>query len=439
MKKIKKIVYLAPLALLGISVKASANQVPTHISNALMVYEQESNQTQTASQPIEKTETEQPEQNVPASANGQNQPVEKTKKTTHISRLDSGLINKDSSVGNEQASQVMKIVNGADAIPIEQESSEASVAGMTNSNSDQHTIKNPNNGQVIVHYVDENGKAIAGLNDYTIDINSAPEGNSTGQFKVPDTRYSLPDPTSNYQLQRDKHTIHHDAVTHTVHHDAITHTVHHDAEGHNEVTKKLDGFDWYNNPGTNLYDQHVGEANGWVPSIVNSQSQPNHITTYYTPHYDTITNWVEDNSAYDENVVDTPAYDENVVDKPAYDETVGDNVFSDNSKNIKSIIGNTVNVILDHGTTNVDAGNSDVEVVSWRKVHVINSNNQSNLINESVNFKVGYTLDLVSLAKVTNPASYEAASDPNSFIGENHLTDPVGFSTINNKLLSISL
>lgn len=398
MKKIKKIVYLAPLALLGISVKASANQVPTHISNALMVYEQESNQTQTASQPIEKTETEQPEQNVPASANGQNQPAEKTKKTTHISRLDSGLINKDSSVGNEQASQVMKIVNGADAIPIEQESSD----------SDQHTIENPNNDQVIVHYVDEKGKTIAGLNDYTIDINSAPEGDSTGQFNVPDPRYSLPDPTSDYQLQHDKHTISHDAVTHDVHHDA---------EGHYEETQERDGNEWYNKDG----DSGVSDSTHF-----GSHGKG---TTYYQPHYVTVTHWVET----------SPAYDETVTDTPAYDETVGDNVFSDNSKNIKSIIGNTVNVILKHGTENVDANNSDIELDSWRKVHVINSDNQNNLINESVKFKVGYTLDLVSLAEVTNPDSYKAASDPNKFIGENNLTDPVGFSTINNKLLSISL
>lgn len=37
----KKIVYLAPLALLGVGIKASANQMPTHISNALRIYEQE--------------------------------------------------------------------------------------------------------------------------------------------------------------------------------------------------------------------------------------------------------------------------------------------------------------------------------------------------------------------------------------------------------------
>lgn len=54
----KKIVYLAPLALLGIGTKVSANQVPTHISNALRVYEQERKQNQSVGQVTDK-QTEQ--------------------------------------------------------------------------------------------------------------------------------------------------------------------------------------------------------------------------------------------------------------------------------------------------------------------------------------------------------------------------------------------
>ena len=125
----KKIVYLAPLALLGMSVKVSANQVPTHISNALRVYEQEYNQTQTASQSTRRTKTEQVGQNGSTFSNNQNQPIGKAEETTHISRLDNGLINEDSSVGNEQASQVMQI--GRAVIPTKQELSESkeSVAG----------------------------------------------------------------------------------------------------------------------------------------------------------------------------------------------------------------------------------------------------------------------------------------------------------------------
>ena len=94
---------------------------------------------------------------------------------------------------------------------------------------------------------------------------------------------------------------------------------------------------------------------------------------------------------------------------------------------------------MKHGTKDVDIDNSDMELDSWRRVHVINSDNQNNLTNKSVKFKVGYTLDLVSLAKTANFNSFRALSDPKNFIGKNNLTDPVGFSTINTKLLSISL
>ena len=122
----KKIVYLAPLALLGVGAKASANQVPTHISNALRIYEQENTQ----SQPVGQGENEQGTQRAKtAFSNGQNQPVGKGEVATHISRLDSGLINEDSSVGNNQSSQVMKI--SRTAIPTKQELNESkdSVAG----------------------------------------------------------------------------------------------------------------------------------------------------------------------------------------------------------------------------------------------------------------------------------------------------------------------
>lgn len=89
----KKIVYLAPLALLGIGAKDSANQVSTHISNALMVYEQENKQ----SQPIGQSENEQANyQAKPTFPNGQNQPIIKTgqaRQVMHISHLDIGAIN----------------------------------------------------------------------------------------------------------------------------------------------------------------------------------------------------------------------------------------------------------------------------------------------------------------------------------------------------------
>ena len=125
----KNIVYLAPLALLGMGVRVSANQAPTHISNALRVYEQEYNQTQTANQSIRQAKTKQAVQNGSTFSNDQNQPLGKAEETTHISRLDIGLINEDSSVGSGQTSQVMNI-NGA-AILTKQELNESkdSVAG----------------------------------------------------------------------------------------------------------------------------------------------------------------------------------------------------------------------------------------------------------------------------------------------------------------------
>ena len=125
----KKIVYLAPLALLGMGVKVSANQAPTHISNALRIYEQEYNQMQTANQSMRQAKTEQVASNGSTFSNDQNQPIGKAEETTHISRLDNGLISEDGSVGSGQSSQVMKI--GRAAIPTEQELNEnkESVAG----------------------------------------------------------------------------------------------------------------------------------------------------------------------------------------------------------------------------------------------------------------------------------------------------------------------
>ena len=420
----KKIIYLAPALLLGLVGKGAMADQTTHISRldaGFMTSLSEPQQDQAAN--ANKPEQEQFVQNKDVKTN-------KVKKTTsiRISSLDSGIIegnakiNETNEIRHTAATNVNSldnntVENNAKAVQYSTFSVKANTktaadfaeSKVTNGDSNQHTIRNPNNNRIIIHYVDENGKTIAGLKDYTIDIDNAPNGNSTGKFKVPDNRYVLPDPTSDYQLQHDKHTIYHAA---------ITYDVHHDAEGHYEETREVDHDhnEWYDSNGntgvsdTTNFDQH----GKW---------------TVYQPHYITVTHWIET----------SPAYDETVVDTPAYYETVGDNVFSDNSKNIKSVIGNTVNVILKHGTRNVDVNNSDMELDSWRKVHVINSDNRSNLTNKSVKFKVGYALDLISLAKTANFNSSQALSDPNDFIGENNLTDPVGFSTINTKLLSISL
>ena len=426
----KKIVYLAPALLLGLLGKGAMADQTTHISRldaGFMTSLSEPQPDQAAN--ANESKQEQAAQNKDVKAN-------EAKKTTsiHISSLDSGII-EDNAKTNETKYAVgtntnslanNSVENNTKAVQYNTFSVRTNTkttsnfieSKVANSNSNQYTINNPNNDQITIHYVDENGKSITGLKDYTIDINNAPKGNSTGQFKVPDNRYSLPDPTSNYQLQHDEHIIHHDA---------ITHDVDHDIPGHYETIRVQNGYDWVNTAGV---DGNTGE---WVPEGASGWSATNDEAlngraTSYVPHYYEEQEWIPDS-------VTT----ETVVDKPAYDETVKNCVFSDNSKNIKSIVGNTVNVILKHGTKNVDIDNSDMELDSWRKVHVINSDNQNNLTNKSVKFKVGYTLDLVSLAKTANFNSSKALTNPNDFIGENNLTDPVGFSAINTKLLSISL
>lgn len=415
----KKIVYLAPALLLGLVGKGAMADQNTHISRLDAGFMTSLNE----SQPDRAANANKPNQEQAA----QNKDVKtnKVKKTitTHISSLDSGII-EDNAKTNEIRHIAATNVNSLDNDTVENNTKVAqygtfsvkanikTAANFTeskvaNGNSDQHTIRNPNNDQIIIHYVDEHGATIAGLKDQTIDINNAPNGNSTGQFKVPDNRYVLPDPTSDYQLQHDKHTIHHDAV-------------------------------WGTRTGTywdgsyTVYNMNTGEE---IEQFTPNPSHPGWYTDIIVPdQYDNL-NGIPVREEPNLEQSDGEPY----IVKEAYTETIGDNVFSDNSNNIKSVIGNTVNVILKHGTKNVDANNSDMELDSWRKVHVINSDNQNNLINESVKFKVGYTVDMVSLAKTANFNSSQALSNPNDFIGKNNLTDPVGFSAINTKLLSISL
>ena len=431
----KKIVYLAPALLLGLVGKGAMADQNTHISRLDAGFMTSLNE----SQPDQAVNANKPEQEQVA----QNEAVKtgEAKKTTsiHISSLDSGII-KDNAKTNETKYAVgtntnslanNSVENNAKAVQyvtfsVKTNTKTASnfvESKVANGDSNQHTINNPNNDQIIIHYVDEHGATIAGLKDYTIDINNAPKGNSTGQFKVPDNRYVLPDPISDYQLQHDKHNVHHAAVTHTVHHEE---------QGYYTTEEVPDGT--YNTYGltTSGGQAYLDRIDGkWIPSEATPDGSGGYTdgALTYTPNYTEQQEWVQT----------SPAYDETVVDKPAYDQVVGNNVFSSDSKNIKSVIGNTVNVILKHGTKNVDIDNSDMELDSWRKVHVINSDNQNNLTNKSVKFKVGYTLDLVSLAKTANFNSSKALTNPNDFIGKNNLTDPVGFSAINTKLLSISL
>ena len=418
----KKVIYLAPALLLGLVGKGAMADQTTHISRLDAGFmtsfsEPQLDQTANANEPKQEQ-----------AAQSKDVKTNKVKKTTsiRISSLDSDIIegNAKTNETNEIRHTAATNVNSLDNNTVENNTkavqystfsvkantktaADFAESKVTNGDSNQYTIRNPNNDQITIHYVDETGKSIAGLKDYTIDINNAPKGNSTGQFTVPDNRYVLPDPTSDYQLQHDKHTIHHDAVWGT-------------------------RIGTYWDSSYTVYNMNTGEE---IEQFMPNPSHPGWYTDIIVPdQYDNL-NGIPVREEPNLEQRDGEPY----IVKEAYTETVGNNVFSDNSKNIKSVIGNTVNVILRHGTKNVDIDSSDMELDSWRKVHVINSDNQNNLTNKSVKFKVGYTLDLVSLAKTANFNSSRALSDPNDFIGENNLTDPVGFSAINTKLLSISL
>ena len=428
----KKIIYLAPALLLGLVGKGVMADQTTHISRldaGFMTSLSEPQPDQAVNE--NKPEQEQVAQSKDTKAN-------ETKKTTvtHISSLDSNDVIYNTlnvSSGNKSATYT----NFAESKQVATNDDSEKYSVVNDTNNHNYSVNNPEQNKVIIHYVDENGKSISGLKDYTIDLTKQSQGTTNGQFNVPDNRYVLPDPNKQYDITNLRKTIHHNAITHVVHHPEETHVVHHEATGHNEAT----GTQWLvtgSDGDTYVFDDDMNNHTPGDSMWGTGSGNPGDTVVSATPSA-TYT-WVEDSPAWDETVVDRDAWDETVTDRPAYNETKGPTVFSEaNTLNIKSIVGNTVNVILKHNTKNVDANNSDMELDSWRKVHVINSNNQSNLINESVKFKVGYTLDLVSLAKVTDPASYKAVTDPNAFIGENKLTDPVGFSAINTKLLSISL
>ena len=307
----KKIVYLAPALLLGLVGKGAMADQNTHISRLDAGFMTNMSQSKQAPQ-------EQVVQNKNVKAN-------ETNNTTHISSLDSNNIenNMESNVKVAQYN-TFSIKTNIKTVTNFTESK------VTDGNSDQHTIEDPSNDQITIHYVDENGKSIAGLNDYTININNAPKGNSTGQFKVPDNRYVLPDPTGDYQLQHDKHNVHHNAVTHTVHHPEQGHEESYEipGSGHYETvqTDQIDHWEYSNANGENV-SYGTGNEHFTADQILT------HNYDVATPIYRTESEWVEDTPASTgyRYVVDRDAWDETVTDKPAYDQVVGNNVFSDNS------------------------------------------------------------------------------------------------------------
>ena len=197
----KKIVYLAPALLLGLVGKGTMADQNTHVSRLDAGFMTSLNE----SQPDRAANANEPKQE--QVAQNKNTKTSEAKKTTsiYISSLDSGIVednaktNETNEIMHTTATNVNSlnnntVENNAKAVQYNTFSVKANTetasnfaeSKVANSDSNQHTINNPNNNQIIIHYVDENGKTIAGLKDYTIDINNTPNGNSTGQFKVPD-------------------------------------------------------------------------------------------------------------------------------------------------------------------------------------------------------------------------------------------------------------
>lgn len=170
----KKIVYLAPLALLGLGAKVGADEAPTHISNALRVYEQKS----------------------------QNAHIDQV---THISRLDDGLIDDDSSVGKGQDqvsvnSQASELSNRRDQAEANSRTSMPSMQTMTINptqpsyevNEEKTTVNDQiKTSDTIMHveYVNPDGTQAYGLDGntkldgYDITISTKTLGNY--HYKVP--------------------------------------------------------------------------------------------------------------------------------------------------------------------------------------------------------------------------------------------------------------
>ena len=407
----KKIIYLAPALLLGLVGKGAMADQTMHISHldtGFMTSLNEPQLDQAAN--ANKPEQEYVAQNKDVKTGEAN---ETKKATTHISSLDSGIIednaktNETNEVKHTTATNINSldnniVENNAKAVRYNNFSVRTNTetasnfieSKVANGDSNQHTINNPNNDQIIIHYVDEHGATIAGLKDYTIDINNAPKGNSTGQFKVPDNRYVLPDPTSDYQLQHDKHKIHHDAVWGT------------------RIGTYWDGS-------YTVYNMNTGEEI--------EQFRPNP----YTP------GWYSDTTVPDQydNLNGIPVREapnleqrdgEPYIVKQAYTETVGDDVFSDNSKNIKSVIGNTVNVILKHGTRHIiDPGQTGLSNDATNNVFVINNGAKRQINSQSRHFGASGVLDLVT-NKITKQGDWLLLGKSN-FDQTNINNDLVGY------------
>ena len=110
--------------------------------------------------------------------------------------------------------------------------------------------------------------------------------------------------------------------------------------------------------------------------------------------------------------------------------------FSDNSGNVKSYSGNTVNVILEHQTKRIDPNNSSLNLDANNQLHLINTN-QEQPKQSTANFKVGYLLDLVTNNKIIDTNNAQALNNTKIFTVNPSL--PIGYDSLNTKLLTLNL
>ena len=400
----KKIIYLAPLALLGLGVKASANQTSakasTHISNALMVLKKMQNkdavQTEKGdvanSQPVGKIE----QTNYQANStlpNSQNQSVGQTKQAAHISRLDMGIVSNakaDSFTANTQTISINKLFT----------ISTNQLQNSKISSTETHRINDPAGNIVHVHYVDEYGHTISGLSDSSINLSDFSIGQTQNKFDVPDNRYSLANPNAQYIIDHEQKETKHTAITHKEHHD---------------------GYDLWN-----CYITDEDKAKG----IVVSREVP----------IGTAASDVLGNSFSDADFVETvQPYDETIVDKDAYTTEENHYSFIDNSRNVFSVVGgNTVNVILKHNTKPIDPSHSDLSNDATNNVFVINNGAKRQINSQSRHFGATSVLDLVT-NKIIRQGDWQLSGKSN-FDQTNINNDLVGYgNAIHSNLTFLAL
>ena len=417
----KKIVYLAPLALLGLGAKVGADKAPTHISNALRVYEQES----------------------------QNAHIDQA---THISRLDDGLIDNDSSVGKgqEQVSvngQALKLSNERGQDKADSQASMSSIQTMSIEPNQptyqvneekvvvgkQFIVKNPANDKLIVHFVNADGSNIQGLPEQTIDTSKEGEV----QYQVP----------NNYKLKyaNDNQVVHKSYFA--------------SKELGNYYPGKLSEFDAFK---TNLlvvavkqnmerlqkeYNFQLGD-HIWIDHQESSQGvfdfdhlsiddKNGNIKHYFAINGDSSNlvkltpQWIK-NMFY--QVVNYSTDQRDVHVGCSWGHHVTDHDFIDNTGNAISTHANVINVALVHQTRSID--NNSAILNSNATLHSYAINGDAAKASSSVKFHTTGLLDLVTNVIVPTDNWHVVG---NSNFTSNFGSNLTGFTSLNSNLSALTL